>query len=528
MSGLINHRLVATRGSGKTTWNDSLVVSGGSHGQVMTRDTAAVDGWSLQARGTVAGVFDVRDYGAKGDGVTDDTAAIQATIDKVTAFAQGGYTIWFPPGIYLMNGGLIVGEKRIIFRGPGLIGSNGACLKTTNPSVTFVDYSNGSTDTCSFYGLMFYGAGVGTGAGNGILMGRSGQPHYDWRVEDCWFAGIPQSCIYGLDIDGGHISNCCFENSNWGVVFVGGLGQGVITNNRFSSLSYAGVEIAAPGAKNITIVGNLFSTCGVTGECGAIYVTNTGAEIRNTLIASNAFGDNYYDVLLVGATSVSGHTGITNTQILSNSCQNAHEISIYVDGPSRTQISGNKITDAGHLSALGASAIVIAGASAETVIDGNVVNSADAVAPNLYGVSLGASTTLTRLGQNDLSGRDGEILIAGGATYSALKGVSGSQLVAAPTLVNSWSNLGLGYSTAGYYKDAGGRVFLSGNITGGTTGPSVAFTLPAGFRPALGVRTSTMAAGAICQVDIATNGEVTVAPLGSAWLALDNISFMAA
>ena len=32
-----------------------------------------------------AGVYDVRDFGAKGDGVAKDTAAIQAAIDKATA-----------------------------------------------------------------------------------------------------------------------------------------------------------------------------------------------------------------------------------------------------------------------------------------------------------------------------------------------------------------------------------------------------------------------------------------------------------
>lgn len=54
---------------------------------------------------------------------------------------------------------------------------------------------------------------------------------------------------------------------------------------------------------------------------------------------------------------------------------------------------------------------------------------------------------------------------------------------AAPTLVNSWANLGGGASPAGYYKDGFGRVFVRGRIVGGTTG-SVAFTLPVGYRPA--------------------------------------------
>ena len=48
--------------------------------------------------------FNVRDYGATGDGVTDDTVAIQATIDA--ANTAGGGVIYFPAGIYIIGGAL--------------------------------------------------------------------------------------------------------------------------------------------------------------------------------------------------------------------------------------------------------------------------------------------------------------------------------------------------------------------------------------------------------------------------------------
>ncbi len=45
------------------------------------------------------GVFDVRQYGATGDGKTLDTSAVNAAIDA--AAAAGGGLVLFPPGTYL-------------------------------------------------------------------------------------------------------------------------------------------------------------------------------------------------------------------------------------------------------------------------------------------------------------------------------------------------------------------------------------------------------------------------------------------
>ncbi|MEI9851923.1 MAG: glycosyl hydrolase family 28-related protein [Sphingomonas sp.] len=76
------------------------------------------------ARRPAEGWVSVRDFGAKGDGTTIDTPAINKAIEH--AAARGGGTVWFPPGTYacftirlksnitvhLDNGATILGARR--------------------------------------------------------------------------------------------------------------------------------------------------------------------------------------------------------------------------------------------------------------------------------------------------------------------------------------------------------------------------------------------------------------------------------
>jgi len=82
-------------------------------GEVIKNLRLSNDGTNLVWRRDT--LIDVRDYGAVGDGMTDDTAAIQAAIDAAT---QGGSVV-FPRGIYMVtgiklkaNGTLLVGGAR--------------------------------------------------------------------------------------------------------------------------------------------------------------------------------------------------------------------------------------------------------------------------------------------------------------------------------------------------------------------------------------------------------------------------------
>jgi hypothetical protein len=98
----------------------------------------------------------------------------------------------------------------------------------------------------------------------------------------------------------------------------------------------------------------------------------------------------------------------------------------------------------------------------------------------------------------------------------------------APTLLNSWVNLGDSYPTAGYRKNQFGMVELRGIVTGGASG-SVICVLPEGYRPAKtcsGVITSSTGTG---RVWLYPTGNVThsTGAYGTGNLDLGNISFEA-
>lgn len=88
-------------------------------------------------------VYDVRDYGALGDGSTDDTAAIQAALDA--AYAAGGGEVHLPPRIHIVdpNPGLQVKSNTTF---AGTVGSSALELKAGSTHSDNIVKSEGWTN----------------------------------------------------------------------------------------------------------------------------------------------------------------------------------------------------------------------------------------------------------------------------------------------------------------------------------------------------------------------------------------------
>ncbi|HEV2689537.1 MAG TPA: glycosyl hydrolase family 28 protein [Bryobacteraceae bacterium] len=140
--------------------------------------------------GTTLRVYNPRDYGAKGDGKTLDTAAVQAAIDACTQ--AGGGTVLIPPGDFLTGtielksnvtlhvsaGGRLLGSgtPQHYSAGRGIPPNNGnVVLLFANGAENIAIEGNGSIDGQG--ALFFTGKGDNTGPGQNRAAGYVERPH---------------------------------------------------------------------------------------------------------------------------------------------------------------------------------------------------------------------------------------------------------------------------------------------------------------------------------------------------------------
>lgn len=151
--------------------------------------TAAFGFGLSSAEGQAA--VNVRDFGARGDGQTDDTAAIQAAIQALggisapypgTAYYHEMQELYFPPGKYQISDSLRIGNGR--FRGDGTV------IEQTHPGRAI--FVSDSAWRMSFSGFTFLGGAKHLVLHNPNL--DTGQIH----IEKCRFYGAGE---VALDVD---------------------------------------------------------------------------------------------------------------------------------------------------------------------------------------------------------------------------------------------------------------------------------------------------------------------------------------
>jgi hypothetical protein len=156
-------------------------------------------------------------YNAVGNGVADDTAAIQAALNDQAA--KGGGIVLVPWGNFLCPAGLTLASRVSLV---GLTGHALPGIQSTGPWLSRLSRSSGgdlvtipsSVDCAALVGLQLFGGGSSSGTGKGVNV-QGGHYH---AVTKCGFNNFPDQAIYvaaGVQhlIDDNFAQNCLLNRT---------------------------------------------------------------------------------------------------------------------------------------------------------------------------------------------------------------------------------------------------------------------------------------------------------------------------
>lgn len=204
-----------------------FIGSGGADGDVLTRQLGTVDGTAWQSKGW----HDVRDYGAVGDGVADDTAALQAALTAACATPRRGSLVLIPPGVYRTTAPLVVIEGGVWIYGLGETGATAwSPLGYAGPMILGDFEAVGSDDdvlrVAAPAGTPIFKARI-SNLRIGVVAGKAAPPNgLHMRIcSECQVdhVHVNGACRAGFVIDGCTISqwNACNSTANtYGFEFV--------------------------------------------------------------------------------------------------------------------------------------------------------------------------------------------------------------------------------------------------------------------------------------------------------------------
>jgi len=290
----------------------------------------------------------VKDFGAVGDGVTNDAAAVQ-----LAANAAAGKVLYFPPGTYVVNNGFsITGDNSVVI-------GYGATITYNATTATFYHciriYGNNTAvlgiRVKSPSGLVRNDTGFAISAGN-VSTNTTGLVIQDCVVDSIGSAGIwlsnvsqpriANNVVKNCLADGIHFADGCYDivcsnnvlisNGDDNIAIVNDtagapyLGRFVVSGNVITGgTSVSGMGVAVIGAATGNIIGNTISNT-VGPAIGTYHWTDTGYNADYLSISDNVINNTG-----VGGTYFGG-CGIYLGETNNVSIKNNHIANLQYDG----------------------------------------------------------------------------------------------------------------------------------------------------------------------------------------------------
>tara|TARA_R110002074_G_scaffold203653_2_gene371769 strand:+ start:5328 stop:7019 length:1692 start_codon:yes stop_codon:yes gene_type:complete len=228
------------------------------------------------ARTEPGSIFNVKDYGATGDGVTDDTSSIQAALTFASAFAPS--VVLFPPGTYVVSVALSVGS------GTAMTGYGATLFKAAGSTGHVIRGATGAVDV-KVMGLTINGNKAANTSGHGIAFVGTALSSQRLLVSDCTIINTYES---GIQINSCKeakvVSNFIYDSARTGIEILNSCEDVSITGNHVKRSGSANVAIAG---LHILVSNNVLEDAGENPLAAADNVTGYGETNKYMVVNNN-------------------------------------------------------------------------------------------------------------------------------------------------------------------------------------------------------------------------------------------------